>query len=90
MSIKIHIHKSHRQFTDGHSVVDVKGKTVGECLEDLIKKYPGMKENLFDTKGNLLNVIEIYVNLESAYPNELIKKVSNGDEIYLTAKLAGG
>lgn len=90
MSIKIHIHKSHRQCTDGLSVVNVKGKTVGECLGNLIKKYPDIKEKLFDKKDNLLNVIEIYVNLESAYPNELIKKVSNGDEIYLTAKLAGG
>lgn len=90
MSIKVHIHKSHRQFTDGLSVVDSNGKTVGECLDNLIKKYPGIKEKLFDKKGSLLNVIEIYVNLESAYPNELVKKVSDGDEIYLTAKLAGG
>ncbi len=90
MSIKVHIHKSHRQFTDGLSVVDSNGKTVGECLDNLIKRYPGIKEKLFDKKGNLLNVIEIYVNLESAYPNELIKKVSNGDDIYLTAKLSGG
>ena len=90
MSIKVHIHKSHRQSTDDLPVADVKGKTVGECLENLIKKYPGIKKKLFDKKGNLLNVIEIYVNLESAYPNELAKKVSDGDEIYLTAKLAGG
>ena len=90
MSIKVHIHKSHRQFTDGHSVVDINGKTVGECLDNLINKHPDIKEKLFDKKGNLLNVIEIYVNLESAYPNELVKKVSDGDEIYLTAKLAGG
>ena len=90
MSINVHIHKSHRHFADGLSVVDVTGKTVGECLGNLIKKYPDIKEKLFDKKGTLLNVIEIYINLESAYPNELIKKVSNGDEIYLTAKLAGG
>ena len=90
MSIKVHIHKSHRQLTDGHPVVDVKGRTVGECLDNLINTYPDIKEKLFDKKGNLLNVIEIYVNLESAYPNELAKKVSDGDEIYLTAKLAGG
>lgn len=90
MSIKVHIHKSHRQSAGGFSVVNVKGKTVGQCLDNLIKKHPDMKEKLFDKKGNLLNVIEIYVNLESAYPNELAKKVSDGDEIYLTAKLAGG
>lgn len=90
MSIKVHIHKSHRQFTGRLAVVNTKGKTVGECLDNLIKTYPTIKEKLFDKKGTLLSVIEIYVNQESAYPNELLKKVSNGDEIYLTAKLAGG
>ena len=90
MSVLVHIHKSHRQCTGGLSVAKVNGKTVSECLDDLIRSYPDIKDKLFDKKGNLHTVMEIYVNLESAYPNELIKKVSDGDEIYLTAKLSGG
>ncbi len=90
MGIKLHIHKTHRQFADGSEFVEVKGNTVGECLDHLIIKYPGMREALFDKKGKLRNVIEIYVNMKSAYPDELAKTVSDGDEVHIIYLLTGG
>ena len=90
MGIKIHIHKTHRQHTNGLAVLEVEGSTVGDCLDYLTRQFPAIKEALFDTKGKLRRVIEIYVNMKSAYPNELAKKVSDGDEIHLTVMLAGG
>ena len=71
-------------------MVEVDGSTVGKCLDHLIKEFPGMKKALFDNKGKLRNIIEIYVNMKSAYPNELAKNVSDGDKIHLTVMLAGG
>jgi molybdopterin converting factor small subunit len=71
-------------------MVEVAGKTVGDCLDHLIEQYPGMREGLFDKKGKLLNVVEVYVNNESAYPEELAKRVQDGDEIHLILMLAGG
>ena len=90
MPVSVHIHKTHRQFTDGLEVVTAEGKTVGECLNHLIQRYPGMEKALFTKKGKLLNVVEIYVNHASAYPNELAKPVQDGDEIHLVLMLAGG
>ena len=49
-----------------------------------------MREKIFDKQGKLLNTIEIYLNMESAYPDELAKPVSSGDEIHITVLLAGG
>jgi molybdopterin converting factor small subunit len=71
-------------------MVKVEGSTVGECIERLVEQYPGMKEGLFDRKGKLRNVVEVYVNNESAYPEELAKSVKDGDEIHLIIMLAGG
>ena len=90
MSIVINIHKTHRQFTDGMELVEVEGNTVGECLKNLTTKFPKMKDAIFDKKGRLLNVVEIYVNMESAYPDELKKKVKDGDKIHVALMLAGG
>ena len=90
MSAKVHVHTTHRQFTNGLEVVAVEGKTVGECLNHLIKQFPGMEKALFSKKDKLLNNIEVYVNHASAYPNELIKPVQDGDEIHLVTMLAGG
>jgi molybdopterin converting factor small subunit len=90
VSVKVNIHKTHRTYTDGLEVVEVEGGTVGDCLEHLVQQYPAMKEGLFDKKGKLLNVVEVYVNNESAYPEELAKSVKDGDEIQLILMLAGG
>ncbi|MBC8418390.1 MAG: MoaD/ThiS family protein [Proteobacteria bacterium] len=90
MSIKIHIHKTHRQHTNEFEVVEVEGDTVGKCLDRLIRQFPAMKEVLFDRNGKLLNVIEIYINMKSAFPDELAKPLKDGDEIHLTVMLAGG
>jgi molybdopterin converting factor small subunit len=90
MGVKIHIHKTHRSSTDGKEVVEIAGNRVGECLQNLVRTYPGMKDVLFDKNGKLRNIIEIYINNESAYPDEMRKTVRDGDEIYLTFMLAGG
>jgi molybdopterin converting factor small subunit len=90
MSVTLNIHKTHRQYTSGLDTIQVEGDTVGNCLNSLIGRFPEMKAAIFDGKGKLKNQIEIYLNMESAYPDELKKKVQAGDEIYITVMLAGG
>jgi len=90
MPVKVHIHVTHRQYTNGLEVVTVEGNTVGECLNHLIKQFHGMEKALFAKKDKLLNVVEVFINHETAYPNELVKPVKDGDEIHLVIMLAGG
>ena len=90
MPVKVHIHATHRQYTNGLEVVEVAGGTVGECLNHLIKQYPGMEKALFAKKDKLLNIVEVYVNHTSAHPNELVKPIKDGDDIHLIVMLAGG
>ncbi len=90
MSIKINIHRTHRQFTNGLDIVEVDGNTVGACLDYLVRQFPNMGKVLFNKKGKLVNVIEIYVNLKSAYPDELARQVRDGDNIHITLMIAGG
>ncbi len=90
MAVKVHIHATHRRFTNGLDVVETEGNTVGECLGHLVKKFPEMEKALFAQRKRLLNIVEVYVNHASAYPNELDKAVREGDEIHLVLMLAGG
>jgi len=90
MSITLNIHKTHRQHTQGNEAIHVNGDTVGACLDAMITKFPGMKDALFSNNGKLKNQIEIFVNMESAYPDELKKRVQSGDEISIIVMLAGG
>ncbi|NNF99954.1 MAG: ThiS family protein, partial [Desulfobacteraceae bacterium] len=75
MGIKLNIHKTHRQYTNGLETIDTEGTTVGDCLEMLIELFPRIKGALFDRNGRLKKQIDIYLNSESAYPDELKKKV---------------
>ncbi len=90
MSIEINLHKTHRQLTDGQETIVVEGTTVGECLDELISRYPGLEKEIFDNKGKLSNIIEIYLNGLSAFPDELKRPVKDGDKIQIVYFLAGG
>jgi molybdopterin converting factor small subunit len=90
VAVKVNLHLTLRQFANGQEMIEVDGKTVGECLKNLVKKYPGVESSIFGKNGKLSNIVEIYLNHQSAYPNELAKPVKDGDEIHVTMMLAGG
>ena len=90
MSIKINLHVTHRQYTNGQETIEVHGSNVREALNNLIDLYPGIKDEIFNKKGELLHYIEIYLNKTSAYPGELEKPLNDGDELQIITFLAGG
>ncbi len=90
MSVKVSLHATHRQFTGGRETVEVQGETVGDCLDHLARQYPGIGEALFDKKGKLRPHIEVFLNLQTTYPQELAMPVKDGDEICVAIILAGG
>jgi molybdopterin converting factor small subunit len=90
MSVKIDVPPFLKHLTDDIKVATVNGNTVGECIENFIKRYPDAKKLLFDKDGNLLGYVDIFVNGESAYPEELNKPVSDGDELSIMFLLVGG
>lgn len=90
MSVKIHIHVTHRQHTNGQKTIEVQGDSVGDVLNNFISLYPGMKNEIFDKNGDLRHYIEIYLNNESAFPDELKRTVKKGDDIQIITFLAGG
>ena len=90
MSVKVSLHRTHRQFTGGLETVEVQGESVGDCLDHLAKEYPGIGDALFEKTGKLRNHIEVFLNLRTTYPQELAVPVKDGDEIHITAMLAGG
>ena len=90
MSVKVNINPALYQYTNNQGMVEVNGDTVGQCLDHLVKQFPGIEKGLFDKKGKLLNYIDIYVNGKSAYPEELAKPVKKGDELHIVITIAGG
>jgi molybdopterin converting factor small subunit len=90
MSIKVKIHPTLQQFTGDQEVVEVAGQNVGECLDSLETQFPGIKQKLCDKQGKLLDYLDIYINSESSYPEELAKPVNDGDELTIVTLVGGG
>jgi len=90
VSVKINIHPFLSQHTNNQDVVEVNGGTVGQCLEQLVARFPELRQWLFEKNGKLNRLVEIYVNMESSYPEELAKPVKDGDELHIVIIISGG
>lgn len=75
---------------DGPDDVHVVGETVGECLDDLVGKYPGAEPLLFDSRGSLQKRVYVFVNAEGMFKADLAKPVSDKDELILAVLATGG
>ena len=90
MGIKINLYPYFHQYTNGQQVAVVNGSTVGQCLDHLAKQFPGIRQELFDKNGKLHGYLAIYLNGQSAYPEELGKPVKDGDELDILIIIDGG
>lgn len=90
MAVTIYIPLIHRHLSDDVETVEVNGDTVGECFHQLVNRFPNLQSAIFDEKGALQNLIEVFLNSESAYPDELARSTKDGDEIHITTILSGG
>ena len=90
MTVRINILPYLRHFTNSQEIVEVSGNTVEQCLGDLIRQFPSIETMLFDGNGKLLDYVDIYVNGESAYPEELTRSVKDGDELHIVLIIGGG
>ena len=90
MSVTVNIPQFLQQGTDEVKAANVDGGTVGECLNDLVQRFPRLKPLLFNKSDKLHGYLEVFVNRESAYPEELARPVSNGDELHIINIIMGG
>lgn len=90
MSVRVKLPAVLQEFSGGVDTLEVSGRTVSECLEELEMKFPGMKESLLDRQGKLLRVFGIYRNADGLHPVELDTQLHDGDEIFILNFLMGG
>jgi molybdopterin converting factor small subunit len=64
MSVSIRIPTPLRPYTDGKSVVDVAGNTVGGALLALITAHPNLAPHLRDDGGKLRSFVNVYLGEE--------------------------
>jgi len=74
----------------GAETCEANGRTAGECLDDLMRRFPAMKELLLDRQGNLLSIFGLYMNNSGLHRVGLDRPVWDGDEIVILNMIMGG
>jgi len=90
MSVTINIPPFIQNFTDKKGEMVATGKTVIECLTELVEHFPRSKEYIFNEQGKLLSHIGIFLNGDSLMTEELGQEVHDGDHLAIVNLVAGG
>ncbi len=90
MSVKVRLHQYFQEMARDQEVVEAKGGSVKEMIDDLEARYPGIKEHLVDGRGRLQGFVELFVNNEVVYPENTAMPVKDGDNVEILMIVAGG
>ena len=80
-----------RKLTQGQEEVTAAGKTIGELIGDLEKKFPGIKDRICDDTGAVRRFVNIFVKDEDIrFLQNLDTPVADTDEVSIVPAIAGG
>ena len=91
MPITVRIPTPLQRLTNGQGEVPCQGQTVTELLQDLERRYPGIKDRLCDETGKLRRFVNIFVNEEDIrFLQGDQTAIKDGDEVSIIPAIAGG
>lgn len=91
MSVKVRIPTPLMKLTENQTEVECDGKDIKELIENLDKKYPGIKARICDENGNLRRFINFFVNDQDIrILDGENTKLKDGDEVSIIPAVAGG
>jgi len=91
MPVRVRIPLPLRPLTGDRTEVEAEGPTVRHLLDDLERRYPGIRARLYDEGGKLRRFVNLYVNDEDVrYLQGEQTPLSDGDELSIIPAIAGG
>lgn len=80
-----------RRYAGGQAELTADGKTVGEILTDLGRRFPALRDHLYGEDGSLKRFLNIYVDGEDIrYLKGERTRVKNGTTVAIVPAIAGG
>lgn len=91
MSVSVRIPTPLRKLTNDEELVTIEAETIGDALNALQTKYPGIQERLVDESGEVRRFVNIYVNEEDIrFLQNKETPIKDGDEVSIIPAIAGG
>ncbi len=77
-----------RSYTAGLHEVEAAGTTVGDVLDDLDRRYPGIRFRMIDEQDGIRRHIRVFVNGDQVRSLEVRLRAT--DEVLIVQALSGG
>lgn len=91
MGILVRIPTPLQKLTNNQAEVTCEANTVGACVDDLERQFPGIKERLCTEDGQLRRFVNVYANEEDVrFLQGLDTPLKDGDEVSIVPAIAGG
>ncbi len=91
MMVRVRVPTPLRKFTNGADEVDAQGINVRSMVEDLDRKFPGIKDRICDETGKIRRFVNVYVNGDDIrFLQNLETALKEGDNISIVPAIAGG
>ena len=75
-------------YTGGATRVEAPGDTVGEVLEDLDRRYPGLKFRVVDEQDRVRKHMRLFIGQEET--RSVSAPLTESDELLIFGALSGG
>jgi sulfur-carrier protein len=91
VAVSVKIPTIFRDFVGGQAVVEGAGNTLKDLLQDLDRRYPGIKGSILAEDGSLHRFVNLYVNNEDVrFLGSLETSIKEGDTVSILPAVAGG
>lgn len=88
MSVSVLIPSQLTAYTDGATRLAAAGATVGEVLDDLDARFPGLRFRVVDEQDRVRRHMRIFVGRRETRTTGV--SVADGDEVLIFGALSGG
>jgi molybdopterin converting factor small subunit len=86
--IRVFIPSQLHSYTGGESRLEAAGDTVEAVLDDLDRRFPGLKFRVVDEQSRIRRHMRVYVGMDAA--RDVATAVRDGAEVMIFGALSGG
>ena len=87
---KVDVPPRYRGPTKGVGLIDVDADTVRSCIDAVEAEYPGFRELILGSDGNIRRFVRVFINGEALDRDAADAPVAEADHIQILAAAAGG
>ncbi len=91
MAARVRIPTPLRRLTNGERLIEVHGADLAQAIDELDRRFPGIRDRILDDQGAVLRFVNIFVNEQDIrFLAGLATPLAEGAEVSIVPAMAGG